>query len=294
MRIGELLERRKRSLSFEFFPPKDDLGEVNLFETIHSLEHFKPTFVSVTYGAGGGTLKNTRHVAERIIEETSLNPMPHLTCINQSREDLVAILNDYKTMGIDNILALRGDPPVSRDGTPVSSIGKFFARDLVRWVAGLGGYSIGVAVYPEGHGESPDLEQDILYTKEKIDEGAEFGVTQMFFDNRLFYNFMERAERVGIKIPIIAAIMPITDISRIQQFCQRCGATLPDFCVKRFGDKPLSKQEAIDIGIELASEQCEDLMKNGVKYLHFYTLNKDESVAGVIKNLGLQEKLGMH
>ena len=292
MRIGELLKKRGKSLSFEFFPPKDDLGEVNLFESIHSLESLKPTFVSVTYGAGGGTLKNTRHIAERIIEETSLNPMPHLTCINQSREDLEAILNDYKTMGIDNILALRGDPPVANEGSPLLPKGKYFARDLVRWVAEVGGYSIGVAVYPEGHGESPDLVKDMLYTKEKIDAGADFAITQMFFDNRLFYDFMERAERVGIRIPVIAAIMPITDVSRIQQFCQRCGATLPDDCIKRFGDKPLTKQEAIQIGIELASEQCADLMKNGVNYFHFYTLNKDESVAGIIKNLGLQ-KLGI-
>ena len=292
MRIGELLKKRGKSLSFEFFPPKDDLGEVNLFESIHSLESLKPTFVSVTYGAGGGTLKNTRHIAERIIEETSLNPMPHLTCINQSREDLEAILNDYKTMGIDNILALRGDPPVANEGNPLLPKGKYFARDLVRWVAEVGGYSIGVAVYPEGHGESPDLVKDMLYTKEKIDAGADFAITQMFFDNRLFYDFMERAERVGIRIPVIAAIMPITDVSRIQQFCQRCGATLPDACIKRFGDKPLTKQEGIQIGIELASEQCADLMKNGVNYFHFYTLNKDESVAGIIKNLGLQ-KLGM-
>ncbi len=292
MRIGDMLKKRGKSLSFEFFPPKDDLGEINLFESIHSLENFKPTFVSVTYGAGGGTLKNTRHVAERIIEETSLNPMPHLTCINQSKEELEVILNEYKVMGIDNILALRGDPPANKDGTPFVTSGKYFARDLVHWVEGVGGYSIGVAVYPEGHGESPDLEKDILYTKEKIDAGADFAITQMFYDNSLFYNFMERAERAGISIPVIAAIMPITDISRIQQFCQRCGASLPDACIKRFGDKVLTKGESIQIGIELASEQCEDLMRNGVNYLHFYTLNKDESVAGIIRNLGLQ-KLGL-
>jgi methylenetetrahydrofolate reductase (NADPH) len=292
MRIGDLLKKRGKSLSFEFFPPKEDLGEINLFECIHSLESFKPTFVSVTYGAGGGTSKNTRHVAERIIEETSLNPMPHLTCINQRREEMEAILNDYKVMGIDNILALRGDPPVSQEGSFPSQKEKCYARDLVRWVASVGGFSVGVAVYPEGHGESPDLEKDILYAREKIDAGAEFAITQMFFDNRFFYEFMERAERVGIRIPVIAAIMPITDISRIQQFCQRCGATLPDTCIKRFGDKPLTKQDAVQIGIELASEQCEDLMKNGVNFLHFYTLNKDESVAGIIRNLGLQ-KLGM-
>jgi methylenetetrahydrofolate reductase (NADPH) len=288
MRIGDILKKRGKSLSFEFFPPKDDIGEINLFDTICSLESFRPTFVSVTYGAGGSTLKNTRHVVERIIEETSLNPMPHLTCINQSDEELKILLNSYKAIGIDNILALRGDPPLNEDGTPVLLKKKYFARDLVRWIASGGGFSIGVGVYPEGHGESPDLEQDILYTKEKVDAGAEFGITQMFFDNRLFYAFMDRAARVGINIPIIAAIMPITDINRIRQFCLRCGASLPEACIKRFGDGALSKEDSLKIGIEIACEQCEDLMRNGVRYFHFYTLNRSESVAGVINNLGLQ------
>jgi methylenetetrahydrofolate reductase (NADPH) len=177
---------------------------------------------------------------------------------------------------------------LNEDGTPVALKRKYFARDLVRWIASGGGFSIGVGVYPEGHGESPDLEQDILYTKEKVDAGAEFGITQMFFDNRLFYDFMDRATRVGINIPIIAAIMPITDINRIRQFCLRCGASMPEACIKRFGDGPLTKEESLKIGIELACEQCEDLMKNGVRYFHFYTLNRSESVAGVINNLGLQ------
>jgi methylenetetrahydrofolate reductase (NADPH) len=292
MRIGDILKKRGKSLSFEFFPPKDDTGEINLFDTIRSLKRFKPTFVSVTYGAGGSTLKNTRHVAERIIEETSLNPMPHLTCINQSREELENLLDGYKAIGIDNILALRGDPPLNEDGTPIALKRKYYARDLVRWVAEGGGFSIGVGVYPEGHGESPDLEQDILYTKEKIDAGAEFGITQMFYNNRMFYDFMDRAARVGINVPIIAAIMPITDINRIRQFCSRCGASMPEACIRRFGDGQLSREDSIKTGIEIACEQCEDLMKNGVNYFHFYTLNKDESVAGVINNLGLHN-LGM-
>ena len=292
MNIGELLTSRGKSLSFEFFPPKDDLGEINLFQAIHSLEALNPTFVSVTYGAGGGTAKNTRHVVERIIEETSFNPMPHLTCINQSKEELEGILEDYKKMGIDNVLALRGDPPMGKDGKPMPVTHKYYAKDLVRLVAAEKGFSIGVAVYPEGHGETPDLERDILYTKEKIDQGADFGVTQMFFDNNLFYAFMERARRVGINIPIVTAIMPITDVGRMQTICQRCGATLPKSCVERFGDKPLSKEDAVKIGVELACEQVTDLMKNGVKYFHFYTLNKDESVAAIIKNMRM-EKYGL-
>jgi methylenetetrahydrofolate reductase (NADPH) len=289
MKIDELLKEKNSSLSFEFFSPKDEQSEDTLFSTIHSLARFMPTFVSVTYGAGGGTAKNTRHVVERIIKETSLNTMPHITCINQSRESLEVILNGYKKIGINNIMALRGDPPLDEDGNPVMPESHYYARDLVRWIRPLGNYSIGVAVYPEGHLGMPNLEKDILFTKEKVDAGADFGITQMFFDNNFFYSFLERARRVGINIPIIAAIMPISDISRMRVFCQRCGTSLPDACVRRFDNA--SKADALEIGIELACEQVKDLMLNGVRNFHFYTLNRGETVARIICNLGLQ-KLG--
>jgi len=286
MKIDELLKEKGHSLSYEFFSPKDERGETSLFAAIHSLARFKPTFVSVTYGAGGGTSKNTRHVVERIIAETSLNVMPHITCINQSRESLEAILNGYKEIGINNIMALRGDPPLDEYGNPIMPKSRYYARDLVRWIRPLGGYSIGVAVYPEGHLDMPNLEEDILFTKEKVDAGADFGITQMFFDNGFFYAFMERARRVGIDIPIIAAIMPISDIERMRVFCQRCGTSLPDSCAKRFENT--SKTEAFEIGIELACEQVDDLMRNGVSCFHFYTLNRGEAVERIISDLGLQ------
>ncbi|MCL1885753.1 MAG: methylenetetrahydrofolate reductase [NAD(P)H] [Dehalococcoidia bacterium] len=291
MKIDQLLKERGSSLSFEFFSPKDERGEETLFSTIQMLVHYSPSFVSVTYGAGGGTSKNTTYVVERIIQETSLNTMPHITCINQSRESLEAILYGYKALGVDNIMALRGDPPLDQDGHPIMPKSRYYARDLVRLIRPLGGYSIGVAVYPEGHMDTPNLEEDILLTKEKIDAGADFGITQMFFDNNFFYAFMERARRVGVNIPIIAAIMPIGDIARMRAFCQRCGASLPDAYVKRFGDNA-SKADALEIGIELACKQVEDLMHNGIRNFHFYTLNRGEAVARIIENLGLQ-KLGI-
>jgi len=287
MKIDEILKEKGRSLSFEFFSSKDEASEVSLFSTIHKLAHFKPSFVSVTYGAGGGTSKNTHHVVERIMAETSLNTMPHITCINQSRESIEAILNDYKEIGINNIMALRGDPPLDSVGNHVMPESHYYARDLVRWIRPLGSYSIGVAVYPEGHLDMPNLEEDILFTKEKVDAGADFGITQMFFDNSFFYAFMDRAGRVGINIPIIAAIMPISDIGRMRVFCQRCGTSLPDACSERF--EGASKTDAIKIGIELACEQVQDLMRNGVRNFHFYTLNRGEAVSRIICNLGLQE-----
>jgi methylenetetrahydrofolate reductase (NADPH) len=286
MKIRDMIERQGRSISFEFFPPKSEEGEEQLFEAIRRLESFKPTFVSVTYGAGGGTLKNTRRVIKRIREETSLTPMPHLTCVDQSKEELRDILSDYLGLGIENILSLRGDPP---KGTTmlVPKDGLCYASDLVQLAASFNAFSIGVAVYPEGHIEAPSLETDLFYTKQKIDAGADFAITQMFFENSFFYRFMERAQKAGIDIPIIPGIMPITDIEKIKKFSQKCGATLPAHLVERM-QKAASPDEARKIGVDFAIGQCEDLMRNGIHYFHFYTLNRLEVVSEVLENLNLR------
>jgi methylenetetrahydrofolate reductase (NADH) len=288
MKIKDLLKTQGGGLSFEFFPPKNKEGENELFKAVGKLEHFAPTFVSVTYGAGGSTLKNTRHVVERIKQETSLIPMPHLTCMNQSREELTRILRSYLSRGIVNVLALRGDPPKGIAGsTPRDDL--CYARDLVQLIASFDSFSIGVAVYPEGHIDAPNPEMDLLYTKQKIDAGADFAITQMFFDNRFFYDFMERAERIGINVPIIPGIMPITDTEKIKKFCQSCGATLPIHLVQSL-EKVASADEARKIGVEFATKQCADLQMNGVRYLHFYTLNRAEAVAEILQNLKLDRK----
>ncbi|UCG55356.1 MAG: methylenetetrahydrofolate reductase, partial [Dehalococcoidia bacterium] len=206
MRIGQLIKMKSKSLSFEFFPPRDKMAEDQLLENIDKLEAVNPTFVSVTYGAGGGTLKNTRHVILRILQETSLLPMPHLTCVDQNRDELKAILQDYVKLGIENVLALRGDPPQGAEKFTPPKDGFCYAMDLVRMASSLSGFSIGVAVYPEGHCESPNLDMDMYYTKQKIDAGADFAITQMFFDNRYYYDFLERAAKADVKIPIIPGI----------------------------------------------------------------------------------------
>ena len=285
MRIKELIERQGRSVSFEFFPPKNDEGEAQLFETIRRLESLNPTFVSVTYGAGGGTLRNTSRVIKRIEEETSLTPMPHLTCVGQSQEELKGILRDYQTMGVENVLALRGDPP---KGTTelISKNGLCYARDLVQLAASFNAFSIGVAVYPEGHIEAPNLETDLLYAKQKIDAGADFAITQMFFENRFFYHFLERAERIGISVPIIPGIMPITDMGRIKRFSQMCGATLPAHLMDLM-ENATSPEETRKLGIDFATRQCEDLWRNGIRYFHFYTLNRVEAATEILGNLDL-------
>jgi methylenetetrahydrofolate reductase (NADPH) len=288
LKIGDLIKEKERSLSFEFFPPKDEAGEGQLFETIRNLESLNPTFVSVTYGAGGGTQKNTKNVVMRIKRETSLTPMPHLTCVDQNKDELKSILENYKKHGIHNVLALRGDPPKGTGQFTPPEDGFCYAKDLIKIVASLGGFSIGVAVYPEGHIESPSLEMDMNYTKQKIDAGADFAITQMFFDNHFFYAFLERASKAGINIPIIPGIMPIMDIGRIKQFSQQCGASLPAYLVHKYEKTSSLAQDAKKLGIELATEQCADLLKNGIRYLHFYTLNRGEVVREIVNNLGLQ------
>lgn len=288
MKRGQFISEKGGSLSFEFFPPKDKAAEDRLFENIARFEALNPTFVSVTYGAGGGTLKNTRHVVLRIRQETSLVPMPHLTCIDQNRDELEAILKDYMKHGIDNVLALRGDPPEGAQKFTAPKDGFCHAKDLVGLAASLSGFSVGVAVYPEGHCESSNVDMDMYYTKQKIDAGADFAITQMFFDNAHFYSFLERAAKADIKIPIIPGIMAITNIDKIKKFSQRCGATLPDRIIQQFERVGSTAEEVKKLGIEIATEQCADLLQHGVRYFHFYTLNQSGAVLQVVTDLGLQ------
>jgi methylenetetrahydrofolate reductase (NADPH) len=290
MKIADIIKGKRAGISLEFFPPKDKAGEDRLFASITRLEALHPDFVSVTYGAGGGTLKNTRNVVLRLKNETSLVPMPHLTCIDQSESALKAILEDYREHGIENILALRGDPTAGTEKFVAPEDGFCYARDLVKLAAGMSAFSIGVACYPEGHCESPDLEKDMVYTREKIEAGADFAMTQMFFDNMYFYNFLERAIRAGIRVPIIPGIMPITDFNRIKEFAAKCFATVPDRIVRRFEKVVDNKEESRKIGIELATEQCADLLEHGVKNIHFYTLNQSSTVLQIVNNLGLPKK----
>ena len=285
MKIKELIAQQEKSISFEFFPPKTPEDEDQLFQAIARLKALNPTFVSVTYGAGGGTLKNTRNVVGRLKRETSLTPMPHLTCVDQDKDELKEILADYKEQGIENVLALRGDPPKGAEKFITPKNGFCYAIDLVKLTVSVGGYSIGVAVYPEGHSESPSLEMDMFYTKQKIDAGADFAITQMFFDNRFFYDFMERTGKAGISIPIIPGIMPVTDFEKIKRFSQMSGATLPPSLAERM-EKAKSADEARRLGIDFAVRQCQDLWENGVRYFHFYTLNRSEVVTEILRNLG--------
>jgi len=193
-------------------------------------------------------------------------------------------------LGIENVLALRGDPPEGAERFTPPKGGFCYARDLVQLAASLSGFSISVAVYPEGHCESPNLEMDMYYTKQKIEAGADFAITQMFFDNSYFYNFLERATKADIKIPIIAGIMAITDIGRTKKFSQICGATLPEHVIEKFEKVGSVAGEVQKVGVEIATEQCADLLEHGIRYFHFYTLNQSDAVVQIVSNLDLQNR----
>lgn len=285
MKISEVIRRRDSGISFEFFPPKTPEGRGAFMKVIHELKRYDPLYVSVTYGAGGSTQDRTSNTLQWIQEETDLTVMSHLTCIGADKKSLDSLLADYKSRGIDNILALRGDPPRDKAEFDPTKGDFKYAKDLVEFVKGYNHFSVAVAVYPEGHFESPSIEKDMEYTKAKIDAGADFGITQMFFDNRYYYEFMDRAAKIGIGIPIFPGIMPVTDCRKIVEFANFCSATVPRAITDAMApvlDVPAEMQK---IGIEFAIKQCKDLRENGVRYLHFYTMNKSESVKAILDAL---------
>ena len=285
MKIKEILREKKTGVSFEFFPPKSPESKESFMKVVNDLGRHNPLYVSVTYGSGGSTQDRTNYTLKWIRQDTGLTVMSHLTCIGATRNSIDALLMDYKAHGIDNILAMRGDTPRDIPDFDLSK-GEFrYARDLVEFIAKYDFFSIAVAVYPEGHSESPDIGKDMEYTKQKIDAGADFGITQMFFDNRYYYDFMERAEKIGIAIPILPGIMPITDCRKIEEFANFCSATIPEEIRDRMAPLRDRPQEMRKLGIELAVKQCEDLLENGVRYLHFYTMNRSDTVSEILSAL---------
>ena len=285
MKIRDILAQREEGVSFEFFPPKTAVGREGFMKTIHELAGYGPLFISVTCSPGSITHERTVNAITWIRQETELTVMPHLTCIAATQSSIDAVLSNYIQLGIENILALRGDPP--RDVSDVSRGNGAFshAMDLVVFVKKFNALSIAVAVYPEGHSESPDLEKDIEFTKMKVDAGADFALTQMFFDNAYFYAYLDKARKTGITIPILPGIMPVTDCRKVEEFAAFCKATIPEQLRKKmhpYLDRP---EEMRKIGIEHAVNQCDDLRANGVKYLHFYTMNRAGVVSSILNSL---------
>ena len=287
-RIGDLIRSGARSFSFEFFPPKDAAGETQLWQAIRELEPYRPTFVSVTYGAGGTTRDTTVAITGRIAAETSLTPMGHLTCVGHTREELLGILDAYAAAGVHNILALRGDPE-GGPGTPwTATAGGFtYADELVALVRQTGEFSVGVAAFPQGHRECATLDDDVRVLLGKQQAGAEFAITEMFFRAADYFGLVERARAAGVEMPILPGIMPILNLRQVTRMAELSGREVPEEVVERIRvheDDPVALRAE---GIRVAAELCDDLLGGGAPGLHFYTLNRATATREIFAALNM-------
>lgn len=284
--VRELLANGGRSFSFEFFPPKTDAGEAALWRAIRELEPLRPTFVSVTYGAGGSTRERTVAITERIARETDMLPVGHLTCVGASADELRSVVEQYRQAGVRNILALRGDPPGGPGGewTPTEG-GLQYAHELVALVTEAGGFSVGVAAFPDPHPASGSAEVDAQVLLSKQDAGADFAVTQFFFEADSYFRLVERARSIGCTIPIIPGIMPVTNLAQIERFSVLSGADFPAAIAARF--REVEESEVGRLGVVMASELCQELLAGGAPGLHFYTLNRSGATREIYARLGL-------
>jgi methylenetetrahydrofolate reductase (NADPH) len=300
MHIHDILAAQRPTLSFEFFPPKNAEASEALFQTVSELEELKPSFVSVTYGAGGSTREMTHDLVVRMKTQTSLDPIPHLTCVCHSEKEVAGILERYAQAGVSNILALGGDPPRNLVGYDRKQDAFQHAADLVRFIRRFNdsgahpdtqrGFGIGVAGFPEGHPATPNRMLEMDHLKAKCDAGADYICTQLFFDNHDFYDFRERCRLAGIHIPIIAGIMPITSASGMRRMADlAAGARFPAKLLRalqRCGDDEAAVQR---VGVHYATEQCRDLLEHGVDGIHFYTLNKSQATREIYASLGIRD-----
>jgi len=297
MHILDILDRAKPSLSFEFFPPRTESTWEDLYQAIRELEPLQPSFVSITYGAGGGTRELTHDLVVKIKQTTSIPPVPHLTCVGHSESEVGEILQRYAAAGVTNILALRGDPPKDQPNYDWSQ-GEFQqAADLVRFIRNFNasgahpdsrGFGIGVAGFPEGHPSTPNRVDELDFLKAKVDAGADYICTQLFFDNHDFLDFRDRCDLAGIKVPIIAGVMPVTSIQGMKRMAElAAGARYPAKLLRAL-ERAKSNAAAVErVGIHHAAEQCAGLLDEGVDGIHFYTLNKSHATREIYDTLGI-------
>jgi methylenetetrahydrofolate reductase (NADPH) len=295
MHIQDIFRQHPLTISFEFFPPKTDEASAELFETIANLQSLQPSFVSVTYGAGGSTRERTHDLVVRIIRETNLTAVSHLTSVCHTCDDLAAILDRYADGGVQNILALGGDPPKNMADYDRSKDAFQYACDLVKFIKSREkvpdsrGFGIGVAGFPEGHPTTPNRLKEMDYLKQKVDAGADYICTQLFFDNRDFYDFRERCDLAGIKVPIVAGIMPITSKGGMVRMAELAlGARIPAGLLRAIG-RCKDDAAVANVGVHWATEQCRDLLHNNVRGIHFYTLNRSDATRRIYENLGISD-----
>jgi methylenetetrahydrofolate reductase (NADPH) len=299
MHIRDIFREHATTFSFEFFPPKSDEAATELFGTIAHLQELRPSFVSVTYGAGGSTRERTHDLVLRIRRQTDLTAVSHLTCVCHSRDEMADILDRYAAAGVENVLALSGDLPRDRAGHDRSQDAFRYAEELVRFIRSRTnvpdprGFGVGVAGFPEGHPGTPNRLLEMDYLKRKVDAGADYICTQLFFENRDFYDFRDRCELAGIRVPILAGIMPITSKAGMLRMAELAlGARIPAALLKAVNrcadDKAVAR-----VGIHWATEQCRDLLDNAVRGIHFYTLNRSDATRQIYANLGVADSAAL-
>ena len=285
MRIDRILGNRRPVFSFEFFPPKTDEGQRTLEGTLEVLKDDTPDFVSVTYGAGGTTRGRTVEITKWIKQSLGIEAMAHLSLVGEAEERLVEILQELQDVGIENVLALRGDPPRGETEWKPHPGGLTYSIELIRLVRERFDFSIGAACFPEVHPEAPDRDTDLRYAREKVEAGAGFLVTQLFLDNEIYFEFVEHAREAGIDVPIIPGIMPITNVSQIKTITGMCGATIPAELERELEGRADDPEAVAELGVAYATLQCSDLLARGAPGIHFYTLNRSPSTRAILAAL---------
>ncbi len=285
--LTEIFNQKKRTFSFELFPPKTPEGYKRLLSTIERLALLQPDFISVTYGAGGGNREKTLDIVEHIQTRHKITGVAHLTCVRHTKKEIARIVNDIRQRGIRNILALRGDPPREDPDWQPTEVNFRFSYELTRFIHDNhpGQFAVGVAGFPEGHVLCPDKDLDARYLKMKIDAGADYVITQLFFDNRDYFDYVGRLRNLGVEKRIIPGIVPITDFKGIVKFCRSCGATIPSKMRSIFEPIQDDKEAVMQAGIDYCREQCRQLLAGGAPGIHFYALNKSHPVDVILPAL---------
>ncbi|WP_354700272.1 5,10-methylenetetrahydrofolate reductase [Paraconexibacter sp. AEG42_29] len=289
MRIDEILARSDGDplFSFEFFPPKTDAGEENLFAALRELQALEPDYVSVTYGAGGSTRTKTIDIVAQIKQQFGLDAMAHFTCVNATRDELRATLDQMRDAGIENVLALRGDPPPGVEGWEKTEDGLEYSRELVELIRDEYDVAIGAAAFPETHIHATSPEDDLRFLKEKVDAGAHFLVTQLFFDNAVYFDFVERARAIGITVPIIPGVMPIVKLEGLKRMTELSAAVLPKGLERELEARRADPEAVSELGVSYATLQCAELLAGGAPGIHFYTLNRSPATRAILSALKL-------
>jgi methylenetetrahydrofolate reductase (NADPH) len=286
MAIRDLFGKNKKLFSFEFFPPKTPEGEEKLYETVRELKQLNPDFVSVTYGAMGNTRGKTLEIVSKIQNQIGIEAMMHLTCVSHSQTQLKEILSDIKSQGVQNIMALRGDPPKGTEKFVAPLDGFQHGSELIAFIKKSDfGFCIGGAAYPEGHVESLPRGEDFKFSKLKQDQGADFLVTQLFFENRHYFEYVEKVRNVGVTVPILPGVMPVTNLSQIQRFTQMMGCEFPEIFLNKLQAVESDPLAVEAVGVEYAVKQCQELLKRGAPGIHLYTLNQSKATQKIMKAL---------